>query len=65
MIGPETAVGDQVAHQDVVPPVLQDHLAQPGDEPPAAEQDERPVLGADIDARKPLGQVVRAAAVVQ
>ena len=59
------SVGDQVADDRVVGAVLQDRVAEPGDEPSAAEPEERPVLGADEGPREPLGQVVGTAAVVQ
>ena len=47
MIGPEPLVGDQIADHGVIATVLQDRIAQPGHEPPAAKLDERAVLGAD------------------
>ena len=65
MVGPEALVGDQVADDRVVGAVLQDRVAEPGDEPAAAEQEERAVLGADEGPGEPLGQVVGASAVVQ
>ena len=65
MIGPEASVGDQVGDERVVGAVLQERVAEPGDEAAAAVQEKRPVLGADKGAGEPLGQVVGAAAVAE
>ena len=65
MVGPEAVVGDQVADDRVIPPILQDRVAEPGHEPSAAELEERAVLGADEHPGESLGQVVGTSAVVQ
>ena len=65
VVGPEAPVGDQVADDRVVAAALQDRVAEPGDEPAAAEDEERAVLGADEGAGEPLGEVVGGAAVAQ
>ena len=65
VVGPEAPVGDQVADDRVVAAALQDRVAEPGDEPAAAEDEERAVLGADEGAGEALGEVVGGAAVAQ
>ncbi len=47
VVGPESVGHDQLAHNLVVGDVLMKLVAQPGHELPAAEDDERPALGAD------------------
>ena len=65
VVGPEPAVGDHLPDQAVIAAILEQHVAQPGDEPPPPVQDERPILGADINPCEPLGQVVGAPAVAR
>jgi len=56
---------NEVAHDLVVRPVLHQLVAQPGDEPAAAEDQERPPSVADTGPRQPLGEIVTVAAVGQ
>ena len=64
-VGPQAVVGDQVADNGVIGPVLSEAFLQPRDKPAATIKDERPVLGADVGACQTLGEVIGEAAVLQ
>ena len=65
VVGPDPLAGDQVADDRVIRPVLEQLVAQPGNEPASTIDQEWPVFGADEDAGQPLGQVVARATVEQ
>ena len=57
-VGPDPLAGDQVAHEGVVRPVPHQLVAQPGDEPMPAVEQERTSLGADKDPGQPLAEII-------
>src|SRR5262249_60020777 len=58
LVRPQTLARDQVADNLVVRAVGGHLLGQPGDEPTAAEKNERPILRADARPGEPLREVV-------
>jgi hypothetical protein len=65
LVGPQPFAGDQLADQLIVRTVLQQLIAEPGDEAAAAVDQERAILGADECAGEAFGKVVGTAALAQ